>query len=1322
MISILYTIFVLFLLLFLEIGLNATNLDKGRRWKQFLNPFLALFVFAVGTIFEAFFLDFIRPLISDFLGTTFTRSRNLETWAGNITYDFTDFLYYFTLSIFYLLTKSIVQRFNSIAGFGYIYSNAGSYYIREKYKSWAVILRFWLGNYKNPFRFPILTVCYIGFMYVFLSFDLVALPPELLLIVFATGKELQYYFENELIGKEKKKKQVKGKAPKPLKIGLYEDFWIYCHEKTLSNNILTSYKEIKERSLWSKDNSSTLNTYWSNLLSSPSHPDIQNLREILDATKKSDDVLTTLSSFDLFAPILLSEILESVANGKKVLFILAYPNYIVQDRNGIKNNTYFDAFDKWLRSYLDKAGFHSEYCKIFSFKRGNQMPFDKEASVLLVSPRDIFSLNNFEIISDWLEQVSLILTDDISRLFRNYTLETQFLLEEIIARNPKVRFHFLTSDREEAEGGLVNNIRRDSKLDEQKVHVGRPPISYIILWALERDMESELKIGGVEEVFYADMLLGAAATAFEISGINLITHAKFPSRDSNETLHKRHKNFNFPIYEKKKKKIAVDFKIPETISYVPDNLIRVGGRKFYVSFDFNFNLSTLIQTMEENAVELAFSNIVSPRYLLRDYMADNLPYFKKHSLIPYSVGASVNQVSAALQIHQLLLNAQNFVPEDRINKILKTIPDFQNNNSIPEQLHELFQNIFKVKQNPQDYLDAKTEKSISNNVKTIVKYKFSDNGFRNSGFFKKNFSPISILLEKINRKLKDINPDNHIPYYVNGKIVGINGKAYQITSFDEAERVIYAKKTEDRHFIFNYRHNSSYLINSIQSKNFDKSQIGRIQHCKYEFDATYKLFGLLRWSPSTIDHLFDVSETSNHYIKYQSPIEKYMPFGSALVTSIRLNEEHQAKRIKLSKGLALLLQEMMPTFFPENHERIKIIPLLDGQYAAKSLNPHLTSYEVSDKEDYADIRPENESNQIYIMLAEISQMNLGLASSFKNKFTKLLSYLYDYLIWLEGLPPGCGNEDFQEVASNCKEMLKGQENISNQSDKWNLDVNSGDLIPLSGGDGHLATAQADKKKFLKYGEDRLPEFLDIPLIIGFLESLGPEIFKKAKQRFFNWDEAVAPVSKKNIPNDLKGKHQCDICGRFSDPDDMCKVAEDEREICHNCLEIYIPNTVEAYEKILDQTVEFFKEEWGIELEQDVFIKATHAKEIDQLASTRYIPTRFYDARAIGLASTLNTIMLENFRPEDSTLATAIHEYTHIWQFKNLDHWKMRDDYGKLLIEGHAVWAELQKFPELEKGYLNRDDEYGNGYKLIKSMENETGKNPFEFLSEMYPIK
>ena len=77
--------------------------------------------------------------------------------------------------------------------------------------------------------------------------------------------------------------------------------------------------------------------------------------------------------------------------------------------------------------------------------------------------------------------------------------------------------------------------------------------------------------------------------------------------------------------------------------------------------------------------------------------------------------------------------------------------------------------------------------------------------------------------------------------------------------------------------------------------------------------------------------------------------------------------------------------------------------------------------------------------------------------------------------------------------------------------------------------------------------------------------------------------------------------------------------------------------------------------------------------------------------------------------------TVIHELTHAWQFAELDVKRLRrkkpEEY-LLYLEGHACYMEVdimrklgeEEYAEfLDRQFEQRDDEYGQGYRMIKKI-------------------
>ena len=85
-------------------------------------------------------------------------------------------------------------------------------------------------------------------------------------------------------------------------------------------------------------------------------------------------------------------------------------------------------------------------------------------------------------------------------------------------------------------------------------------------------------------------------------------------------------------------------------------------------------------------------------------------------------------------------------------------------------------------------------------------------------------------------------------------------------------------------------------------------------------------------------------------------------------------------------------------------------------------------------------------------------------------------------------------------------------------------------------------------------------------------------------------------------------------------------------------------------------------------------------------------------------------------------STLIHELTHAWQFHNSDFTsrlqKLLQKYPKkeralvrlLILEGHSVYMEVETMRRMHEesyadrihaAYLQRSDEYGTGYRLVR---------------------
>lgn len=268
-------------------------------------------------------------------------------------------------------------------------------------------------------------------------------------------------------------------------------------------------------------------------------------------------------------------------------------------------------------------------------------------------------------------------------------------------------------------------------------------------------------------------------------------------------------------------------------------------------------------------------------------------------------------------------------------------------------------------------------------------------------------------------------------------------------------------------------------------------------------------------------------------------------------------------------------------------------------------------------------------------------------------------------------------------------------------------------------DDHLA--------FLKYGLEEVPDALDLDATLHFLDNALPDAPDDLHERRHDF-YTPSPVQR---PADLTIGPACDFCGTPLSEVEHERLG-DGRVRCDACGET-ATDTADELREVYQEARAFLESEIGLDLRQSVRIELTDAQTVHEAAGKSFVPTPGYDARTIGVATRRGkdfAIYVENGQPYHRTLSTTVHELTHIWQFDHLDYPRMAEEHGKLLIEGHAVWADLEvlKRRDLRPDYVERetqrDDVYGEGYRRLCEMLDDAPDydTPFALLADLYPPK
>ncbi|MGQ0698798.1 MAG: hypothetical protein ACT4PZ_11220 [Panacagrimonas sp.] len=435
----------------------------------------------------------------------------------------------------------------------------------------------------------------------------------------------------------------------------------------------------------------------------------------------------------------------------------------------------------------------------------------------------------------------------------------------------------------------------------------------------------------------------------------------------------------------------------------------------------------------------------------------------------------------------------------------------------------------------------------------------------------------------------------------------------------------------------------------------------------------------------------------------ESPVRQYRLGRVAKLRLLKGDGETSLLSPRAAVALALWLNESAVTLFPETARYFLAVADVADEYRPpaaplRHIVPRLTGA----------CRSLDDS----VLVFEDSHSDLGLARSFVDNMSFLLDLCYDYLGWF-------------------------------------LDENSAE--------GRIGTAVCleneflPAKPFLAFGASASDEAVGIVELRDALRQLEPW-FGRGSFKARRTQAQTAAVSLSLIEDAGPINHQnCDFCAKQVEHGEMQVMPDDGRVRCTACAAHGV-DSLDQLKTLYGIARRFLVETLAVGFVDKLDVILVSQADLAQRIGERFIPTSGYDPRAVGLAiprsrsifdDKRHEVLIESgFSPEVTT-ATLVHELTHVWQFMYLDHDRMHREYGKLLIEGHALWAEaeflncqaatpspglaaerLKEAFETAEQRKSSDDEYGQGYRLL--CERMVGQSrgskggAFEWLRETFP--
>lgn len=245
--------------------------------------------------------------------------------------------------------------------------------------------------------------------------------------------------------------------------------------------------------------------------------------------------------------------------------------------------------------------------------------------------------------------------------------------------------------------------------------------------------------------------------------------------------------------------------------------------------------------------------------------------------------------------------------------------------------------------------------------------------------------------------------------------------------------------------------------------------------------------------------------------------------------------------------------------------------------------------------------------------------------------------------------------------------------------------------------------------YLKFGFDEIDHRIELDLVRKYLNARG-----WAK----NSSVSLARTREQFLPGTflyIDPENVCDFCGTPLTGISY-DILDDGRIRCNNCTATAI-TTPEEFRELFQHTLGFMQSFYNINFKHTITVKTVDAATIARGAGMVFRPSTEFAARVLGYAQRQKNdyrLLVENGSPRLATVATMVHEMTHIWQYLNWNEARIRALYGNgvkrdIVYEGMAMWAEIQYLYLIgetsyamvqEQQTRAREDIYGIGFNLF----------------------
>ena len=1048
--------------------------------------------------------------------------------------------------------------------------------------------------------------------------------------------------------------------------------------------------------------------------------------QVFTLLNKGNNVLMKASSYTDFDPYLAALI--------KIKSAETYKTIVVVDSNDSGNgfiNRYRRIFKEYfgisaipvIRKFKDaiavdydqeipktskSGGIDTLFGDIFNEETENIISSDKvKTDVIVVTPEDILDSENTDALRKFASDINFIIYYDFSECVHEETLMCK-IVHSVLDSNDKISTLYMTDgffDFKQA----INNFFSVRPFYEVIVPRKYPQKSYCTVWKYEYAGEiQERAITNPSVDFGMHPVLA-------VYGMNHLNNNCMLIADENDIYAETFSEFG---------------SLSSTISKV-DCFVGwkdlIDGNYVYCSVTDRYNnIPHTYLALRGLGIQSEYINIISKPYLLREYLAYFSKFFSMEPDALTSFSAAMINTSRALALECIVKCFLVGCTESQIkNYAVKLRLDHT------KRLELLLKDIL----NETGLIDTEIELNTEyHNGLYFVSKEIYDEIIDKTEFVKKVF--FSVNNQQIVRYQKDFRylvPRQKI--VLDGKkytVLKINGNHIELSDSQAREAVYSTRIIRSCHA---YKAKKQSTVQYISHNNSSSMQMTNII-C----DLDVNIHGRISFKDS---YSFDESKQTNNYMytKASSVFVRKYKDANILRVKFKFPEDITSEnRNSMAHTMALLINEMLPTFFPRHSERIVLacsgwngeIPL---EAEKVNLDYIVSLFKSDDEEACCD-------DEFCIYMFEDSEIETGVVNVFwqDEEIRYMFKILEDYLYFLEVVDRDTKNRIFGENTERPLHELRKA------------------LLHLV--DHPLENGMTEYANSIRRTRDTFNEKRLINTYAMVCDFCGKPIKNNGSNNSYKFYHYA-------------GKQSCPQCASTAvTTEDIGQVA-----LCESIVKEWISDSYGAaitgpsFNSLED--AEFINKQAN----PDEYYATTDDRDYGTIAYTSLCSTQadvslFPDEelmlrvvsgtsgeRALSKSSdcedsvrsgyftdNANVILIENGLPRFRHESVQAHELTHQWQYEKLSTelvyaepcpLTIRNDFGQnedltqFKLEGQSSWVEwcylrkhghFKEAAKLKRSLMNSNNVYGVGFRWFRNLIRIGGTDKYSRIRRSFSFK